>query len=474
MYSSTILWFRNDLRLWDNVTLTEAIKKSRKVYPVYCLDPRQFAPTPLGYPKTGPFRAKFLLETLQDLRHHLQKIGSDLIIRQGLPEEIIPRLAKEWQVEAVFASKEITAEEVRVENQLETLLMAEKITFSLWWQSTLLHIEDIPWPVKNIPDIFTQFRKEAEKTTPVRPSLAPPTQMNSIEPIAAGSLPHLSALGLTPIAPNPKAIIPFAGGERMGRARLQEFLWDTDSLKNYKETRNDLRKPNGSSKLSAWLANGSLSPRTVYEEVKKYEKERHKNSSTYWLIFELLWRDYFKLMARKHGSKIFKLEGIQDKPLDLEDNMKSFLAWANGSTGIPFIDANMREMNATGYMSNRGRQNVASFLIKDLKVNWTWGASYFESMLIDYDVCSNWGNWNYIAGVGNDPRENRYFNIMSQARKYDPQGDYVRHWIPELAYLPGKKIHYPPELPTKELHQSGIRLGKSYPRPIVSFNRWLY
>jgi deoxyribodipyrimidine photo-lyase len=256
--------------------------------------------------------------------------------------------------------------------------------------------------------------------------------------------------------------------------RLHYYLWEKDLIKNYKETRNGLIGESYSSKFSAWLSVGALSPRVIFEEVKKYEAQRIKNQSTYWIVFELLWRDYFRFTAKKYGSRIFQVEGIQGKGHEYYHDLATFERWKKGETGVPFIDANMREINSSGFMSNRGRQNAASFLVKDLKVNWTWGASYFESLLIDYDVCSNWCNWNYIAGVGNDPREDRYFNIMSQAKKYDPQGDYVRHWIPELSEIKGKNIHYPVRIDTNRLEAAGISLGVDYPEPMVSFDKWLY
>jgi deoxyribodipyrimidine photo-lyase len=189
-------------------------------------------------------------------------------------------------------------------------------------------------------------------------------------------------------------------------------------------------------KFSPWLAQGCLSPKMIYAEVKRYELERVKNKSTYWIIFELLWRDFFRLMGKKYGNKIFLRGGTKGEADNRLRNDEHLLKlWVEGRTGVPFIDANMREIEKTGFMSNRGRQNVASFLVKDLKVNWQMGAEYFESMLIDYDPTSNWGNWNYVAGVGNDPRENRYFNILTQATRYDPKGEYVKTWLPELSDL---------------------------------------
>ncbi|MEM9829290.1 MAG: DASH family cryptochrome [Bacteroidota bacterium] len=474
MTGAAIVWFRNDLRLHDNVTLTEAIRKSEKVYPIYCFDPRHFADTELDLPKTGAHRAQFLLQSLQDLRQNLQKIGSDLIIRRGLPEKVIPQMATELEASKVFANKEVTAEELSVEEKLEDNLVNQRVELELIWQSTLLHVDDIPWPINNIPDIFSQFRREAEKITQVRDTLPAPTSLNPVEATSPDAIPTIDELGLSDIPVDSRSVLTFRGGETAGLARLQEYFWENNCLKDYKETRNGMLGSDYSSKFSAWLANGSLSPRRVYEEVKHYERERVKNKSTYWMIFELLWRDYFRFVAKKYGNRIFQFGGIQGASPDLRDDIGLFHKWKNGKTGIPFIDANMREINATGFMSNRGRQNVASFLVKDLKVNWTWGASFFESMLIDYDVCSNWGNWNYMAGVGNDPRENRYFNIMSQAQRYDSQGEYVRHWIPELSHIPGKRIHYPTEIPQKELAKVGVKIGEDYPKPLVAFSKWLY
>ncbi|MGD1892541.1 MAG: DASH family cryptochrome [Cyclobacteriaceae bacterium] len=473
MASAVIVWFRNDLRLHDNVTLTEAIRKSDRVYPVYCFDPRHFADTELELPKTGSYRAQFLLESLQDLRDSLQAIGSNLIIRQGVPESVIPQLAKEIGVSKVFASKEVTSEELSVEEGLGNTLLSQGVELELIWQSTLLHADDIPCPTNNVPDVFAQSRREAERITQVREVLPAPQSLNSID-IPTGDLPTLDQLGLSQPTYDDRSVLRFRGGESAGLARLKEYFWENDCLREYKETRNGMLGADYSSKISAWLANGSLSPRKIYEEVKRYEQQRVKNKSTYWMVFELLWRDYFRFVAKKYGNRIFQFEGIQGKSLDLRNDIGLFYKWKNGETGVPFIDANMREINATGFMSNRGRQNVASFLVKDLKINWTWGASFFETMLLDYDVCSNWCNWNYMAGVGNDPRENRYFNIMSQAQRYDPQGEYVRYWIPELSDVVGKKVHYPTEIPQPELAEVGVTIGENYPKPLVAFSKWLY
>ncbi|MBW3469221.1 DASH family cryptochrome [Arthrospiribacter ruber] len=472
-FRRVVVWFRNDLRVHDNAPLFTASQKAEEVIPVYCFDPRWFEDTELGFPKMGSHRVKFLLEAVDNLKESLKDLGSDLIILKGNPEEVLRDFAIEVESDAVYFSEEVTSEEKKVEAALEQGLWKKGIKTESFWQSTLFHLEDLPFPISQVPEVFTQFRKECEKYAAIRKTFPVPGNLQAIpNGIAGESLPELKAYGLEKQNSDPRTVLVFAGGERDGLKRLQTYFWKNDCLKNYKETRNGLLGADYSSKFSPWLAMGCISPRYIYEEVKKYEKERKKNQSTYWLIFELIWRDYFRFIAKKHGNRIFQLGGIKsnvDKWLRNED---LFWKWANGKTGIPFVDANMRELNATGFMSNRGRQNVASFLVNDLGIDWRWGAAYFESQLIDYDVCSNWGNWMYVAGVGNDPRENRYFNILRQAQQYDKKGDYVRTWIPELQGIAGFDIHIPFELSTKELKSKGVNLGSSYPHPLVKMRAY--
>lgn len=463
-----MVWFRNDLRLHDQVALAKALEECDEVLPVYCLDPRQFDNTALGFPKTGSFRAQFLYEALEDLRKNLMSRGGNLLVVEGKPEDLIPQLCLTHHCDVVYGTKEVTQEEIDVEDLLEKELWKSKVSFKLEWQSTLYHIEDIPWPINNLPNIFTNFRKACERESRIRKALAAPDQIPTVTVDDFGKIPHLSGVKVDQRA----AIIP-KGGEQAGINRLKDYFWTKDLLKNYKYTRNGLLGEDYSSKFSPWLALGCLSPRYIYEEVLKYEQSVKKNQSTYWLVFELIWRDYFRLVARKFGTKIFQPGGIKDERPVMQNDHERFEQWRLGQTGVPFIDANMRELLSTGFMSNRGRQNVASFLIKDLQVNWTWGAEWFESQLIDYDVCSNWGNWIYVAGVGNDPRENRYFNIMSQAMKYDAKGDYVRTWLPELKDIPGYRIHQPAELAQYELKKYGVQLGHHYPNAIVDMSKWL-
>jgi deoxyribodipyrimidine photo-lyase len=315
------------------------------------------------------------------------------------------------------------------------------------------------------PDVFTSFRKEVEKFVDVRCPLEIPSNLkyNPNLNIESGSIPTSKDFGFREMNHHTN----FKGGESQAVKQLKYYLWDTKFIKNYKETRNELLGWDYSTKFSAWLASGSISPKYIYHEIKKFEKEFGSNESTYWVGFELLWRDFFRLIGKKYGNKIFQEAGLASKEVRYTGTDHDFKIWCQGTTGIPFIDANMRELNSTGFMSNRGRQNVASFLCKDLNVSWVKGAEYFESKLIDYDPCSNYGNWNYVAGVGNDPREDRYFNVIGQGKRYDESGKYIKHWLPELKELPLEFIHTPWLLNANDQAKYQVILGKDYPTPIV-------
>ncbi|MFN0049217.1 MAG: DASH family cryptochrome [Cytophagales bacterium] len=423
-----IVWFRNDLRLHDNEVLTKAINNSQNIIPIYCIDPRQFAISVLGTRKIGTFRAKFLLDSLADLRKSIHKLGGKLLVAFDEPGQVIAELVLKYQIKAVYAQKEIAKEETDVELAVEKVLWKKNIPLELIWGNTLFHLDDIPFIIKEIPDIFTNFRKRAESESKVRNLFSVPKEIKVHDEIEENHLPDLRKLGLVS-----ECETIYKGGEQHAIERLDHYFWKNNLIKSYKETRNGLLGLDYSSKFSPWLANGCISPRFIYHEIKKYEFERFENESTYWLVFELLWRDYFKFVFKKYGNKFFRPEGIKNQTSAQKDsNMIWFENWKTGKTGETFVDANMRELAQTGFMSNRGRQNVASYLVHDLHINWLCGAAYFEEMLLDYDVCSNYGNWAYLAGVGNDPRENRKFNIEKQARDYDPNGEFVKFWMPEL------------------------------------------
>ncbi|XP_051198288.1 cryptochrome DASH, chloroplastic/mitochondrial isoform X2 [Lolium perenne] len=459
-----VVWFRNDLRVLDNEALARAWAASEAVLPVYCVDPRVLggATHRFGFPKTGALRAQFLIECLGDLKRNLQKRGLDLLIRHGKPEDVLPSIVKTVSAHTVYAHKETCSEELLVEllvrRGLEQVVIPQVGTPSnqnkplnpklqLIWGATMYHIDDLPFPVSNLPDVYTQFRKAVESKSSGRscsklpPSLGPAPSSGVAEIGGWGSVPTLESLGLS-VTKAEKGMY-FIGGESAALGRVHEYFWKNDQLKVYKETRNGMLGPDYSTKFSPWLASGSLSPRYVCEEVKRYEKQRVANDSTYWVLFELIWRDYFRFLSEKYGNSIFHLGGPRKVVSKWSQDQTLFESWRDGRTGYPLIDANMKELLATGFMSNRGRQIVCSFLVRDMGIDWRMGAEWFETCLLDYDPASNYGNWTYGSGVGNDPREDRYFSIPKQAKTYDPDGEYVAYWLPELRSLAREKRNFP-------------------------------
>ncbi len=422
-----LVWYRNDLRTKDIESLYQASENHEKVIALYCFDPRHFEENKIGLPKTGKFRAKFLIETVTQLKKNLEKLNISLLIFQEKPEEVLSELVDKYQVSAIYFQKEWTSEEKKVEDNLRKKF--PQVKFHSFYQQFLYHPDDIPYKIDKIPKVFTEFRKGCEKKANIRNLTSEISAKESSNKLKDSSkIPVLTDLGLEDFEIDERTAFPFKGGEQEAEKRIKDYFWETKNLAKYKETRNGLIGTDYSSKLSAWLANGSISPKQIYYAVKRFEKEEVSNQSTYWLIFELLWRDFFKYISMKHGSRIFQIGGILNKDLEWSTDSEEFENWVHGKTKEAFVNANMKEIAATGFMSNRGRQNVNSFLAKELKHDWRKGATYFESLLIDYDVHSNWGNWMYNSGVGNDPRD-RKFNIKSQADRYDPDNEYQDLWL---------------------------------------------
>jgi deoxyribodipyrimidine photo-lyase len=424
-----LFWFRTDLRLNDNPALQAALRENDEIIPVYILDERFLQQDEWGIRRTGPFRLKFLLESLTDLREHLKEVGSNLIFHQGTPEEYLPQIAAEYDCNSVFASKEYTQEEIKTEKAV-----AEKLELNLFHSSTLIHPDDIPFQIEDLPEVFTVFRKKVEKYSEVRPPIPTPEKINSPD-LPPAEIPDIEALEVKSPPEDKRSAIPFKGGALEAFQRLDHYFWGTEAVSTYKKTRNGLMGTDYSTKFSPWLANGSISPRRIYHELEQYESEVEKNQSTYWVKFELLWRDFFKYVAMRYGKRIFWPGGIKGKSRVWKDNDRLFEKWISGNTGDPFVDANMRELLYTGWMSNRGRQNVASYLVYQMKQDWRKGAAWFESLLVDYDPASNYGNWMYAAGVGNDPRD-RVFNTKRQADMYDKKGEFQQLWLNGKAQEP--------------------------------------
>jgi deoxyribodipyrimidine photo-lyase len=430
---TAIIWFKSDLRIHDNEALYRAAKENDLIIPVYCFDDQMFVETKFGFNKTGIRRLKLITESLIELNTRLNLLGTNLLVLKGKTEIELLKLVKQYGVKKVYAKKEVSFEEINLNQKVEEALWKNQCEFEVFSTSTLYHAEDLPFSVKDIPDIFTKFKTAVEKECEIRPMFPSPEKLIS-PPLPSFIIPNFINELIKDINHHVSSAFPYKGGEHEALRRVNYYLFESKLISNYKNTRNQLIGRDYSSKFSPWLALGCLSPRFIYHEIIRYEQEFKENESTYWLKFELIWRDFFRFMMKKHRNAYFKDFGIKEPSNKIRNfNLETIQKWINGKTGVPLIDANMLELKHTGFMSNRGRQIVASFLCNDLKQDWRYGAAYFEEQLIDYDVCSNWGNWAYIAGVGNDPRKDRYFDVEKQTKLYDKDSLYRNLWLAKVS-----------------------------------------
>lgn len=417
--STALLLFQHNLRLHDNPSLVAAAKHKQLIC-LYCFDDWQFN-TQSALTYCGVQRAQFIWQSLQDLHNNLQEMGQKLYIVKGELNELVTHIQGQIPTLTVYAQ----CVSARQEHQ-QLGKLSRKNPCQIMPGNTLLDETHLPFNLSELPQVFTHFRNKVEKSWPLLCPLARPLTLPkppSLDLTTLDSSPFKHAYKA-----DPRSAMHFVGGESQALQRLNDYIWQTKALQTYKLTRNQLLGPDYSSKFSPWLATGCLSAKQIFQQVKKFELEYGANDSTYWLVFELLWRDYFAFSAqselRVQGHQTDKYEGYKLHA----KQQQAFDSWCMGNTGNAFVDANMRELLHTGFMSNRGRQNVASYLINELNLDWRTGEAWFTQQLIDYDEASNRGNWQYIAGL-KSPNGQRHFNIASQTERYDATGAYRRHWL---------------------------------------------
>ncbi|PAU64927.1 deoxyribodipyrimidine photolyase [Pseudomonas sp. PIC25] len=446
-----LLWFKQDLRLDDHSALRAALDADC-LLPLFILDPSLLESGPLGSRRLGVHRARFLLESLAALDGALRQRGSRLLVRSGTPELIIPALAEQFNLREVLTLEEIAPDEraqmARLRQALGPVALREQPG------NGLFRTEELPCPPEALPKVFSRFRELMDqRQTVFQPQPAP----DDLPPLPNGAesllepLPSLSQLGLGEPLAVPGSAFPFAGGEAAGQARVREYLWESLGVRTYEETRNGLTGTEYSSKFSPWLSTGCLSSRRVAAELRRHEAQYGRNDSTRCLWQQVLWREFFRWTLVRHGDALFRAGGLKATAHAPQNLDERFEQWCQGRTGVPLVDACMRELAATGFLANRGRQIAASYLIHDLEQDWRHGAAWFEEHLLDYDPASNWGNWAYLAGAGSDPQRRAAFNVLRQAQRFDPEGDYVGLWLPELQHVPPALRHTPFLLPRLQL-----------------------
>lgn len=412
-----LLWFNNDLRISDNATL---LRVAQDVDQLICLaiEPAQTS----AYDKFKPFalsshRRRFLNDSLADLDRNLSDLGQQLIISQQSIRDSISELITQYNITHVYCSH---IDGVYEQKQWQSLTQHyPMIGFHQVANNRLFEPTQLPFNIAELPNSFSKFRRKVESIQTINAVSAP----KSLPPSPA----HIANRDSHRIHVHKHSQGQFTGGENSAQRHLADYFI-RGLASTYKETRNGLDGMDYSTKFSPWLANGCLSPRQVLTELRRYEQRVECNESTYWIYFELLWREYFKCYADKYGQRLYAFSGINNVRPTTSFYPQRFKKWCNGNTPYPIVNACMNQLNSTGYMSNRGRQLVASCLVHELNLDWRYGASYMEQQLIDYDMTSNWGNWQYLAGVGADPRGHRRFDLEKQTQIYDPKRDFIRRW----------------------------------------------
>lgn len=408
-----LVWFRNDLRLHDNEMLVEAIAKSEHILPVYFFDPRYFDQEQVT--KSGIIRGKFLVESVVALRIALQKLQGDVLIINGKPEDHITELVERFEISEVYHHREVAPAETQVSANVEDLLWKIKVNLKHFIGHTLYNKEDLPFPIKDIPDVFAQFKKKTERDASVKPCIARPEQINFVEVEDWGAVPTLAELFHAPELTDDGGLEGMIGGEDAGLEHLSEILKPGSSI-YLKPAAKAAERQGYNSHLSAWLSLGCLSPRQVYWSVRKAEEQFGSNPNFNHILLGLLWRDYYRFMFKKHGAGY--LQDAQLKlELDTQDEQElAFADWKSGQTGHVMIDSLMDELNQTGYLPHQARILVATFLVHVLKINWMKGAAYFEERLIDYTTASNWGNWACIAEGSKNIKSKHTFDVDKQLK----------------------------------------------------------
>lgn len=445
-----LLWVRSDLRFHDNEALSyiSSLSSAAHCLPVYVFDPRHLGMSPirgrlppLGLGRCSPARLAFLHEAVREFGEKLEALGSRLHVAVGHAEEVLGGIARAVGATRIVCSKEFAWDEVLVEEAVEREIKGLGGDLVRFNTALSVKIEDLPGGVQSLPTSFSKyFRGIVGKLKPVVP-LPVPTRLPAPPPSAAptasvASLKDVAiALGQPELAETPRrdprsALPDLPGGESGALARLSDYFSSPGAFK-YDKTRNGMIGHSYSTKFSPWLAQGSLSARSVMERVNQMTPRAPHAAQQ--LALEIAWRDYFKLLALKTGASFFYWAGLRGQvpkriTIPMEEQVARFERWCQGRTGNAFVDAQMKEIAHTGFMSNRGRQNVASYLIYDLGLDWRWGASYFDYILVDADAALNHGNWKYIAGTGMRS-EDTAFDVEQQRQRYDPQGAHAKLWL---------------------------------------------
>lgn len=438
-----LVLFHNDLRIHDNATLVKAAKtaESGHLLLVYAdalaneINQKAWGQS-YHFDELGQARQTFINESLSDLNESLKRLGNRLLyLRENHANDSansytqLCQLIEQQRISDIYVSDTADYAQVQVYNLIRGNYP------EIEWHSESVNTLYPKMPTKALPQSFTQFRKKVEydqdllKAEADLEIVATPFTLPPLSDAVINNTQYVFELPQADKSPStdPKDQPEYKGGETAALSHLDSYF-SSEAPSSYKTTRNALDEWTHSTKFSAWLANGTLSVKVLFNRLRQYEREVVANGSTYWIWFELLWREYFYWYAVEHAEDLFLFKGISNHKPTTKLDKKRLQQWQNGETAYPIVNACMKQLNHTGYMSNRGRQLVASCFIHELNLDWRYGATYFEQQLIDYDVGSNWGNWQYLAGVGADPRGCRQFNLTKQTQQHDPKNEFIDRW----------------------------------------------
>lgn len=454
-YQNSLVWFRRDLRDFDHAALYHALKSSQAVYCAFIFDTEILD----KLTNKADRRVEFIWESVRELKAALQAKGSDLIVKHGSARKLIPQLALQLNIHGVFANRDY--EPAAIERDADVAVQLAKVDIKfhdfkdqvIFEKDEILSLSGKPYsvftPYKNV------FLKKLDdfylKPYPVD------SYMHNLAKIAPSELISLKAMGF---ARTNLKTLRLPTGMRGGKMLFEDF---ENRMNRYKEAR-DFPAVKGVSYLSAHLRFGTVSIRHLARQARN----RANIGSQAWLN-ELVWRDfYFQILYHNPQVAVGKSYKPAFENLPFPNHPKLFNAWCEGKTGYPLVDAAMRQINQTGFMHNRLRMVAASFLVKDLLIDWRWGERYFAEHLIDYDLSANNGGWQWAASTGCDAQPwFRIFNPITQSEKFDPQGRFIRKYVPELVSCDDKEIHAPWQIPHLRQQSIGVVIGKDYPAPIV-------
>jgi deoxyribodipyrimidine photo-lyase len=448
-------WIRRDLRLRDNQALQTALAEGEAVVPVFILDP-----TLLSSANAGQKRIAFLMGGLRQLDEALRRRGSYPVVRQGKALEELSLLLEETKADGIYAEEDLSpyarSRDAAVARQLPLHLV----------DGIAVHRPDMISKADRSPyTVYTPFSRRWKELPAPDPGSLLPTPQRIPTPSEISSLP-------IPDQPLLPESVPFPPGEQEAQRRLDDFIQNDGQapITRYADQRNRLDLE-GTSGLSPYLRFGMLSARqAVVSALGKRSAtpdEGGRRGAEVWLN-ELIWREFYMSILFHFPQVLQRSFQPAYDHIAWRNDESHFAAWRDGGTGYPVVDAAMRQLVQSGWMHNRARMIVASFLVKDLLIDWRWGESWFMQHLVDGDPAANNGGWQWTAGTGTDAAPYfRIFNPVLQGKKFDPHGKYIRHWLPELAQVPDKYLHEPWKMPQAVQQEVKCVLGQDYPQPIV-------